>query len=116
MLGFAPIAGAALADVGLVKYSLTPVYNGNAVTIPNAVMVEIENFAPPDVISGAVSIPPAVLLYGINFSPAAISTGAVDIGTAQFVHDYQLVGTNVNAGAVSIANATTTITLSLIHI
>ena len=45
MLGFAPLAGAALADVGLVKYSLTPVYNGNAVTIPNAVMVETGSFS-----------------------------------------------------------------------
>ena len=95
MLGFAPIAGAALADVGIVKYSLTPVYTANAPTVPNAVMVEIENFAPPNVISGAVSIPPAALLYGLNFTPADINTGAVDIATAQFTHDYQLTGTTV---------------------
>ena len=46
MLGFAPIAGASIADVGIVKYSLTPVYTANAPTVPNAVMVEIENFDP----------------------------------------------------------------------
>ena len=50
MLGFAPIAGASIADVGIVKYSLTPVYTANAPTVSNAVMVEIESFDPPDVI------------------------------------------------------------------
>ena len=44
MLGFSPIAGASIADVGIVKYSLTPVYTANAPTVPNAVMVEIESF------------------------------------------------------------------------
>ena len=90
---FCPIAGASIADVGIVKYSLTPVYTANAPTVPNAVMVEIESFDPPDVISGSVRIDAAALLYGLNFQPAAISTGAVDIATATFSHDYQLVGT-----------------------